>query len=91
MEVSGKHLYFNMISGQVREVVGVLREFEPLLLSRSEFMRIHRSYIVNMLQIRELSSAGVQTFSGQSLPVSRLLYPQLQKDYMALLFEQREG
>ena len=67
------------------------REFEPLLLSRSEFMRIHRSYIVNMLQIRELSSAGVQTFSGQSLPVSRLLYPQLQKDYMALLFEQREG
>ena len=90
VEVSGKHLYFNMIDGQVREVVGVLREFEPLLLSRSEFMRIHRSYIVNMLQIRELSSAGVQTFSGQSLPVSRLLYPQLQKDYMALLFEQRE-
>ena len=91
VEVSGKHLYFNMIDGQVREVVGVLREFEPLLLSRSEFMRIHRSYIVNMLQIRELSSAGVQTFLGQSLPVSRLLYPQLQKDYMALLFEQREG
>ena len=91
VEVSGKHLYFNMIDGQVRGVVGVLREFEPLLLSRSEFMRIHRSYIVNMLQIRELSSAGVQTFSGQSLPVSRLLYPQLQKDYMALLFEQREG
>ena len=91
VEVSGKHLYFNMIDGQVREVVGVLREFEPLLLSRSEFMRIHRSYIVNMLQIRELSPAGVQTFLGQSLPVSRLLYPQLQKDYMALLFEQREG
>ena len=90
VEVSGKHLYFNMIDGQVREVVGVLREFEPLLLSRSEFMRIHRSYIVNMLQIRELSSAGVQTFSGQSLPVSRLLYPQLQKDYMALLFSREE-
>ena len=31
VEVSGKHLYFNMIDGQVREVVGVLREFEPLL------------------------------------------------------------
>ena len=54
-------------------------------------MRIHRSYIVNMLQIRELSSAGVQTFfRGGDLPVSRL-YPQLQKDYMALLFEQRRA
>ena len=90
VEVSGKHLYFNMIDGQVREVVGVLREFEPLLLSRSEFMRIHRSYIVNMLQIEELSPAGLRTFSGRELPVSRLLYPQLQKDYMKLLFAQRE-
>ena len=90
MEVSGKHLYFNMIDGQVREVVGVLREFEPLLLSRSEVMRIHRSYIVNMLQIEELSPTGLRTFSGRELPVSRLLYPQLQKDYMKLLFAQRE-
>ena len=44
-----------------------------------------------MLQIAELSPAGVRTFSGKSLPVSRLLYPQLQKDYMKLLFSEREG
>ena len=62
----------------------------PLLLVRPEFMRIHRSYIVNMLQIDELSPAGVHTFSGMNLPVSRLLYPQLQKDYMKLLFAERE-
>ena len=67
-----------------------MREYEPELLARPEFMRIHRSYIVNMLQIRELSPTGVQTFTGQSLPVSRLLYPQLQKDYMELLFARRE-
>ncbi len=90
VEVSGKHLYFNTTNGQVREVTGVMREYEPELLARPEFMRIHRSYIVNMLQIRELSPTGVQTFTGQSLPVSRLLYPQLQKDYMELLFARRE-
>jgi len=90
VEVSGKHLYFNMTDGQVREVVGSLKDYEPLLLTRPEFMRIHRSYIVNMLQIDELSPAGVHTFSGASLPVSRLLYPQLQKDYMKLLFAERE-
>lgn len=64
--------------------------FYGLLLVRPEFMRIHRSYIVNMLQIDELSPAGVHTFSGMNLPVSRLLYPQLQKDYMKLLFAERE-
>ena len=90
VEVNGKHLYFNLTDGQVRQTAGTLRDYEALLLAREEFMRIHRSYIVNMLQIEELSPAGVRTFSGKSLPVSRLLYPQLQKDYMKLLFAERE-
>ena len=90
VEVNGKHLYFNLTDGSVRTVSGTLHEYEPLLLSRPEFMRPHRSYIVNMLQAAELAPTGIHTFTGQHLPVSRLLYPQLQKDYMKLLFAQRE-
>ena len=90
VEVNGKHLYFNLTDGSVREVFGTLKEYEPLLLGRPEFMQVHRSYIVNMLQAAELSPTGIRTFSGKNLPVSRLLYPQLQKDYMKLLFAQRE-
>ena len=89
VEVNGKHLYFNLTDGQVREVAAPMREYEGQPLQRPEFMRIHRSYIVNMMQIEELSSTGVHTFSGKDLPVSRLLYPQLQKDYMQLLFAER--
>ena len=61
-----------------------------MLLARDEFMQPHRSYIVNMHQVAELSPTGVQTFWGQTLPVSRLLYSQLQKDYIALLFRRGE-
>ena len=89
VEVIGKRLYFNMLNGDVREITGAMKNYEVQLLSRPEFMRVHRSYIVNMLQVEELTSSYIRTFSGKSLPVSRLLYPQLQKDYMALLFEQR--
>lgn len=88
-EVIGKHVYFHLTDGNVREVTGALKDFETMLLPRPEFMRVHRSYIVNMLQVEELSSAGLRTFRGENLPVSRLSYPQIQKDYMALLFEQR--
>lgn len=88
-EVIGKHVYFHLTDGDVREVTGALKDFETMLLPRPEFMRVHRSYIVNMLQVEELSSAGLRTFRGENLPVSRLSYPQIQKDYMALLFEQR--
>ena len=73
VEVIGKHVYFHLVDGDVREVTGALKEFEDALLSRAEFMRVHRSYIVNMLQIEELSFAGLRTVRGESLPVSRTL------------------
>ena len=91
VEIINKRLYFHLTDGSEREVNGALSDYEPLLLSRPEFMRTHRSYIVNMLQVSELSQGGVRTFSGKSLPVSRLLHPQVQKDYMQLLFTEREG
>lgn len=90
VEVSGKHLYFNLTDGSVREVFGSLNEYQELLLRHPAFLQVHRSYIVNMLQVEELSPAGIRTFSGKNLPVSRKLYPQVQKDYMKLLFAQRE-
>ena len=90
VETNSKHLYFNLTDGSVREVYGTLKEYEPLLLTRPEFMQTHRSYIVNMLLVEELSSTGIKTLSGQILPVSRMLYPQLQKDYMKLLFNRGE-
>lgn len=91
VEVNGKHLYFNLADGSVREVSGTLKEYAPVLLEREEFMQVHRSYIVNMYQAETLSPAGIRTFSGKNLPVSRRLYPQLQKDYMKLLFSEREN
>ena len=90
VEVIGKHLYFHLADGSVREVFGSLSDYEPLLLSRPEFLRVHRSYIVNLFQISELSPTGIRTFSGKALPVSRLLYAQVQKDYVNLLFSERE-
>ena len=79
-----------MSNGQVRTIAASMKDYESTLLAQEEFIRIHRSYIVNMRQIAEFSPSGVHTFSGQNLPVSRLLYPQLQRAYMKLLFSGRE-
>lgn len=90
VEVNGKHLYFSMTDGSEREVYGSLNEYGPLLLCRPEFIQIHRSYIINMLQIKDMSPSGIHTFSGKTLPVSRRIYPQLQQEYIKLLFVDRE-
>lgn len=90
VEVIGKHLYFNMTDGSVHVIYATLSEYQHPLLSRPEFMQIHRSYIVNLLSAAELSSAGIRTFSGKSLPISRRLYPEIQKKYIEMFFSERE-
>ena len=73
VEVIQKHVYFHLTDGTEREVAGTLKDFEAVLLSRPEFARVHRSYIANMLQVERLSFAGLCTFRGETVPVSRSL------------------
>lgn len=90
VEINGKHLYFSLTDNTEHKVFGTLKDYANTLLSRPEFMQIHRSYIVNMYQVAELFPNNVKTFTEKNLPVSRLTYPKLQKDYMNLLFARRE-
>lgn len=91
LEVSHKKLYFHMTDGQIWEVIGTLAEFEQELLSRSDFVKIHRAYIVNLNQISILAPGSCIMLSGQNLPVSRLLYNQVRENYMRHLFGGTEG
>ena len=91
VEVNQKRLYFHMADGQLRQIPGTMAEYEQELLSRPEFIKIHRSYIVNLRQISILSPEGCIMFSGKNLPVSRLLYNQVHRQYIAQLFGDREG
>jgi len=90
VEVIRKHLYFTLTDGSVCETPGALSDYEAQLLTQPQFLRVGRSYIVNVMQIKELSPAGIVTFSGKQIPVPRRLFPQLQKDYMRLLFSREE-
>lgn len=91
LEVNQKKLYFFMRNGEIRQITGSMSEFESVLLARPEFIKIHRSYIVNLSQVSSLSPEGCMMFSGKNLPVSRLLYHHVQDKFMAHLFLSREG
>ena len=79
-----------MADKQLRMIAGSLSEYETELLSRKEFVKIHRSYIVNLNQVSALSPDGCLLFSGENLPISRLLYHQVQERYMSHLFNNAE-
>lgn len=86
LEVLNKKLYFHLTNGNVKAISGSLADFETELLNREEFIKVHRSCIVNMACIRELSAGGLTTCARQSVPVSRLLYRQVREAYMRYLF-----
>lgn len=91
LEVNRKRLYFQMTDGRVLEVPGTLAEIEGELLSRREFIKIHRSYIVNLNHVSALSQNSCIMQSGKDIPISRLLYDQVHKRYISHLFGCTEG
>ncbi|MEG1780966.1 MAG: LytTR family DNA-binding domain-containing protein [Clostridium sp.] len=86
VEVINKRLYFHLSDASLREVHAPLSEYENKLLLRSEFIKTHRSYIVNLWQMSELTAHGFVTYQGTIIPISRLLYTKVKQAYMEHLF-----
>lgn len=86
VEIINKKLYFHMADGNVHEVNSSLAAFEEKLLARSEFVKAHRSYIVNMFHISMLGTKELVTDTGKTIPISRTLYGNVKEAYMKHLF-----
>lgn len=89
VEIMNKTLCFHLNDGSVREAYSSLAAFEDKLLSRPEFVRVHRSYIVNLWQVSEVGSKELITHTGQTVPISRLLYGKVRDAYMEHLFVEK--
>lgn len=86
VEAAGKRIRFHLSDGSSRDVTATLGEFEPMLLARPEFIRVHRSYIVNLWQVKELAASGIMTHGDQFIPVSRRLYGAVRDAYVEQLW-----
>lgn len=82
VEVINKKVFFHLADGVIREVTAALADIEGELLLRREFMKIHRSYIVNLSCIQAMDTDCATMKSGQSIPISRRRHGQLQNAYM---------
>jgi DNA-binding LytR/AlgR family response regulator len=90
IEVSAKKLYFYLTAGGVRNVPGSLADYEPVLLKRPGFVKVHRSYLANLQWVQELRQGELLTVSGRRVPVSRTAYPQVRTAYTQFLFAEAE-
>ena len=91
LEIFNKKLRFHLADGDMKEINGNLSDFEGYLLCREEFIKVHRSYIVNMDLTLYLGAKSLITYAKQEIPVSRLLYAQVRESYMQYLFVESGG
>lgn len=85
VEVINKTVFFHLTEGGIREVSAALAKVEALLLPRPEFIKTHRSYLVNLCHVRDVAANYLVTKNGHAIPISRKRRKQVQDAYMRFL------
>jgi len=87
LEVKNHTLYFNMSDGKTLEVIGNLFEYEEVLLKNKSFLKVHRSFIINMGNMRSYDKKSFTAMNGDVIPISRNVAKEVQNKYLYYLHE----
>ena len=76
-EIFNHAIVFHKVDGSSQSWTGTLKELEAALPPRC-FVRPHRSYLVNLSHITEITRSEIKLSSGDSVPISKNLYHKVQ-------------
>lgn len=85
VEIDNHTLRFHLADNTTKTIRGRLSDYEEILLSHSSFLKVHRSYVVNMAFMKALNKNCFLTTTGKTIPISRKLLPEVQQQYMTYL------
>lgn len=81
IEIYGHEILIHLANGTKETCIGTLKGLEPLLPELS-FVRPHRSYLVNLGHISEISRYQIRLSSNDLIPVSKNLYNNVLKSFI---------
>ncbi len=89
-EVWNHTLLLHLSNGRLLESKGKMDALEEQLRPFGSFLRIHRSYLVNMEYIQSISSKTVTLICGTELPLPHGKYSEVKKVYLAYASEAKQ-
>lgn len=89
VEVINKTIFCHMADGVTYETNGALKEFEENFAGREDFVKTHRSYLVNLSCVRAIDANYAVTQNGERIPISRLRHKSVQDAYIR--FQNKAG
>lgn len=85
LESFRNHTTIHLNSGDAVDNMKSMGEMEAMLDEHPEFLRVHRSYIVNMNYIREINSGELHLAPDYHVPVSKTLQSSVRMSYFAFM------
>ena len=89
-EIIGRALLFHMANGQVLESAGSLDKLTADLESYGNFLRPHRSFLVNMDYIQSISYRGLQLTDQTEIPIPHGRFSELKERYLEYAFSRKQ-
>ena len=89
-EVIGKNLLFYMENGRIIERVGSMDELCGQLAAYDNFLRPHRSYIVNMEYIRNISGKTICMENQAEIPIPHGKCSEIKTKYLDYAFSRKQ-
>ena len=85
-EVLGRKLLFHLENGAVMESAGSLDDLAGQLMQYSNFFRHHRSFLVNMEYIQNISSRSIKMVNDAEIPIPHGKCSEIKNTYMEYAF-----
>lgn len=91
IENSSRMLAVHLVNGEVIKSIFIRSSFDEEireLVDDSNFMQIHKSFLVNMRYVRKLDRDSIVLESGSSIPISRKRAADVKKEYLSYISDQ---
>lgn len=89
-EVIHRTLFIHLTSGKTLECIGSLDELSKQLMPYGNFLRPHRSYLVNLEHVKNLSYRAVTMSCLTEIPVPRGKYNEIKNAFLEYAFRNKE-
>lgn len=89
-EVMGRTLLFYMEDGQVYESTGRLEDLQSQLSQYDSFLRPHRSYLVNMEYIENITCKTILLNDKVEIPIPHGKYSEMKDKYLEYAFHRKQ-
>lgn len=89
-EVLGRSLWLHLVGGAVLESAGRMDHLCEQLADHENFLRVHRSFLINLDYVKNIAPKAITMASLAELPIPRGKYGELKDRYLEYAFQRKQ-